>query len=99
MSEGFAVYPSLRDRVVLVTGGASGIGAGEGTQFARQGAKVAFFDISDEASSRVVETLRREALTPPMYLPCDLRDIPALQVAIGEVGQRLGPISVLVNNA
>ena len=42
---------------------------------------------------------RREGLTPPMYLPCDLRDIPALQAAIGEVGRRLGPISVLVNNA
>ena len=99
MTEGFAVYPSLRDRVVLVTGGASGIGAEEVTQFARQGAKVAFFDISDEAASRLIETLRREELTPPMYLPCDLRDIPALQAAIGEVGRRLGPISILVNNA
>jgi NAD(P)-dependent dehydrogenase (short-subunit alcohol dehydrogenase family) len=99
MTEGFAVYPSLRDRVVLVTGGASGIGAEEVTQFARQGAKVAFFDISDEAASRLIETLRREDLTPPLYLPCDLRDIPALQASIGEVGRRLGPISVLVNNA
>ena len=87
MTEGFAVYPSLRDRVVLVTGGASGIGAEEVTQFARQGAKVAFFDISDEAASRLIETLRREDLTPPIYLPCDLRDIPALQAAIGEVGR------------
>ncbi len=99
MSEGFAVYPSLRDRVVLVTGGASGIGAEEVTQFARQGAKVAFFDFSDEAASRLIEALRKEDLTPPTYLPCDLRDIPALQAAIGEVGRRLGPISVLVNNA
>ena len=52
MTEGFAVYPSLRERVVLVTGGASGIGAEEVTQFARQGAKVAFLDIADEAAAR-----------------------------------------------
>jgi D-xylose 1-dehydrogenase len=95
----FAVYPSLRDRVVLVTGGASGIGAEEVTQFARQGAKVAFLDIADDAASRLIETLRQEGLASPLYVPCDLRDIPALQAAIAEVGRRLGAIGVLVNNA
>jgi NAD(P)-dependent dehydrogenase (short-subunit alcohol dehydrogenase family) len=99
MTEGFAVYPSLRDRVVLITGGASGIGAEEVTQFARQGAKVAFLDIADEAAYRLIETLRQQDLTPPLYLPCDIKDIPALQAAIGEIGRRLGAISVLVNNA
>jgi NAD(P)-dependent dehydrogenase (short-subunit alcohol dehydrogenase family) len=99
MTEGFAVYPSLRDRVVLVTGGASGIGAEEVTQFARQGAKVAFLDIADEAASRLIETLRQQDLTPPLYMPCDIKDIPALQAAIAEIGRRLGAISVLVNNA
>ncbi len=99
MNEVFASYPSLRDRVVLVTGGASGIGAEEVTQFARQGAKVAFFDIADQAASALIETLRGEGLQPPLYLSCDLRDIAALQSAIREVGQRLGPITVLVNNA
>jgi NAD(P)-dependent dehydrogenase (short-subunit alcohol dehydrogenase family) len=99
MTEGFAVYPSLRDRVVLITGGASGIGAEEVTQFARQGAKVAFLDIADEAAYRLIETLRQQDLTPPLYLPCDIKDIPALQAVIGEIGRRLGAISVLVNNA
>ena len=37
MSEQFAAYPSLRDRVVFITGGASGIGAEHVTQFAAQG--------------------------------------------------------------
>jgi D-xylose 1-dehydrogenase len=99
MTEAFAVYPSLHDRVVLVTGGASGIGAEEVTQFARQGAKVAFLDVADDAASTLIETLRQEHLASPLYLPCDLRDIPALQAAIVEIGRRLGPISVLVNNA
>jgi NAD(P)-dependent dehydrogenase (short-subunit alcohol dehydrogenase family) len=95
----FAVYPSLRDRVVLVTGGASGIGAEEVTQFARQGAKVVFLDIADDAATRLIEALQRQGLPAPLYLPCDLRDIAALQAAIEEAGRRLGPITVLVNNA
>jgi NAD(P)-dependent dehydrogenase (short-subunit alcohol dehydrogenase family) len=99
MTDVFAVYPSLRDRIVLVTGGASGIGAEEVTQFARQGAKVAFLDIADAAASTLVETLGREGLPAPLYLPCDLKDIQALQATIAEVGKRLGPITVLVNNA
>ena len=99
MTDVFAVYPSLRDRVVLVTGGASGIGAEEVTHFARQGARVAFLDIADAAAAALVETLSREGLAPPLYLPCDLRDIAALQAAIAEAGRRFGPITVLVNNA
>jgi D-xylose 1-dehydrogenase len=99
MTDAFAVYPSLRDRVVLVTGGASGIGAEHVTQFARQGAKVAFLDIADTAAAALIETLRQENLPPPLYLPCDLKDIPALQSAIAETERRIGPITVLVNNA
>ena len=99
MTDAFAVYPSLRDRVVLVTGGASGIGAEEVTQFARQGAKVAFLDIADAPAGALIESLGREGLPPPLYLPCDLKDIPALRAAIGEASRRLGAITVLVNNA
>ena len=99
MTENFAFYPSLRDRVVLVTGGASGIGAEHVTQFARQGAKVAFLDIADREADALTQTLSAQHLTPPLYLHCDLTDIPALQAAIAEVAKRLGPITVLVNNA
>ncbi|HQT77289.1 MAG: 3-oxoacyl-ACP reductase [Rhodospirillales bacterium 20-64-7] len=99
MTQVFAVYPSLRDRVVLVTGGASGIGAEEVTQLARQGAKVAFLDIADAEASVLIDNLRQEGLPPPLYLTCDLRDVTALQAAIAEVGRRLGAITVLVNNA
>jgi NAD(P)-dependent dehydrogenase (short-subunit alcohol dehydrogenase family) len=99
VTETFATYPSLRDRVVLVTGGASGIGAEHVTQFARQGAKVAFLDIADAAAAALIDTLRQDGLPAPLYLPCDLRDIPALQAAVSAVGRQLGPITVLVNNA
>jgi D-xylose 1-dehydrogenase len=99
MSDSFAIYPSLRDRVVLVTGGASGIGAEEVTQFARQGAKVAFVDVDDAAADALVGRLKTEGHHPPLYQACDLKDIAALQTAIDGIAQRLGPITVLVNNA
>jgi NAD(P)-dependent dehydrogenase (short-subunit alcohol dehydrogenase family) len=99
MAQVFATYPSLRDRVVLVTGGASGIGAEHVTQFARQGAKVAFLDIDEDAAGVLIAQLREERLPPSLFLPCNLRDIPALREAIAAVGRRLGAITVLVNNA
>jgi NAD(P)-dependent dehydrogenase (short-subunit alcohol dehydrogenase family) len=99
VTETFATYPSLRDRVVLVTGGASGIGAEHVAQFVRQGAKVALLDIADAAAAALIDTLRQDGLPAPLYLPCDLRDIAALQAAVSAVGRQLGPITVLVNNA
>jgi NAD(P)-dependent dehydrogenase (short-subunit alcohol dehydrogenase family) len=99
MSDAFAIYPSLRDRVVFVTGGASGIGAEHVTQFAAQGAKVAFVDIADGAARDLVAKIEAAGHAPPSYRHCDLKDIEALRAAIAEAAQRLGPITVLVNNA
>jgi NAD(P)-dependent dehydrogenase (short-subunit alcohol dehydrogenase family) len=99
MSENFARYPSLRDRVVFITGGASGIGAEEVTQFAAQGAKVAFVDIADDAAQALVEKLRAAGHAPPLFRHCDLKNIASLQAVMAEVARMLGPITVLVNNA
>jgi NAD(P)-dependent dehydrogenase (short-subunit alcohol dehydrogenase family) len=94
----FATYPSLSGRVVLVTGGASGIGADIVRAFAGNGARVAFFDIQAEAGRRLAEDLAGSA-HPPLDFACDIVDIAALQEAIAEVRRRLGPVAVLVNNA
>ena len=93
MSEEFARYPSLAGRGVLVSGGASGIGAEIVAQFAAQGARTAFLDI-DEPNGRQVA-----AATGARFLPCDLRDIAALRAAVAEAARQVGPIAVLVNNA
>ena len=93
-----AHYPSLAGRVVLVTGGASGIGADIVRAFAGQGAKVALLDIQDEAGEALVAELGGGAHRP-LYLHCDLVDIAALQGAIARVRAELGPVGVLVNNA
>ena len=99
MTDSFAIYPSLKDRVVFITGGASGIGAEHVRQFAAQGARVAFVDIADECGGGGDGGDRRAGHPAPFYQHCDLTDIPALQRAIAAVAEKLGPITVLVNNA
>lgn len=94
----FASYPSLRDRVVLVTGGGSGIGASVVTAFAGQSTKVAFIDIDGEASEKLVASLADTAHRP-LFIRCDLTDIHALKAAVARVRQEIGPIAALVNNA
>jgi NAD(P)-dependent dehydrogenase (short-subunit alcohol dehydrogenase family) len=98
-NRGFARYPSLHGQVVLVTGGATGIGESIVTQFARQGARVAFFDIQDEPARRLVEVLTAEGCPVPHYLHCDLTDVAALTRSVAEVIEAWGTIDVLVNNA
>lgn len=93
-----AIYPSLRDRVVFVTGGASGIGATVVEAFVQQHAKVAFVDI-DTAGGEALAQRLSGATHAPVFLPCNLLDIDALRAAIETVRLRLGAIGVLVNNA
>ncbi len=98
-NEQSARYPGLRDAAVLVTGGGSGIGAAIVEQFARQGARVAFLDLANECSAKLVDHLSPQCTHAPVFLRCDLLNIAALRDAIVEVGKRLGPVQVLVNNA
>jgi len=94
-----AIYPSLRGQVVLVSGGASGIGAEIVSQFARQGAQTAFVDIDDSKAKALVAGLEAEGHRAPFYQHCDIRDVPALRIAIGVVIAHFGPINTLVNSA
>jgi NAD(P)-dependent dehydrogenase (short-subunit alcohol dehydrogenase family) len=95
----FAHYPSLRDRVVFISGGATGIGAALVEHFHRQGARVAFVDRQEEAGRALASSLVSGEEATPLFLPCDLRDIAALQQAIVTVREKMGPITVLINNA
>jgi len=93
-----AIYPSLKDRVVLITGGGSGIGEEIVEHFLQQGSRVAFIDIAAEASQALLARLAEEGHAPH-YENVDLTDVDALRAAIGRIRARLGPIEVLVNNA
>jgi D-xylose 1-dehydrogenase len=86
-----ATYPSLEGRHVLVTGGASGIGAEMVRGFARNGAQVAVLDIDRGAGEAVAE----EHAPRVRFLECDLTDVEALRAAV----DRVGPVTVLINNA
>lgn len=95
----FARYPSLGGKVVLITGGASGIGASLVEHFTLQGAKVAFLDVDSRAAEALVADLSTGSNHPPAFLRCDITDIGALKGSIAQVEQSLGPVDVLINNA
>lgn len=94
-----AIYPSLENKVVFVTGGGSGIGEGIVTHLCRQKAKVTFVDIADGPSQALCDRLAAEGNPRPDYIKCDLRDIEALRAAIAATAKKHGPIRALVNNA
>jgi D-xylose 1-dehydrogenase len=99
MLERFARAPSLRDKVEFVTGGGSGIGASVVEHFCAQRAKVAFVDIDDDASTALCRRIGEGGAPAPRFVRCDLLDIAALQAVIKRVGDEVGPIAALVNNA
>ncbi len=94
----FATYPSLRDRTVLVTGGASGIGADVVRAFADQGSKVGFVDIDTERGEALARELAEKG-AKIAFETCDLRDTNRLKCAFAAIATQLGPVRVLVNNA
>jgi NAD(P)-dependent dehydrogenase (short-subunit alcohol dehydrogenase family) len=90
-----AVFPSLIDKSVFITGGASGIGACMVQRFAEQGAQVAFVDMQadrGEALAASFASLKHK----PRFNAVDLRDVAALRSAMRAVA---APIDVLINNA
>jgi NAD(P)-dependent dehydrogenase (short-subunit alcohol dehydrogenase family) len=93
-----ALYPSLKGRTVLVTGGGQGIGAATVRLFAEQGSKVGFLDIAAQPSRALVEELTG-AGHAVHYEAVDLTDIAALKAGVAAIRERLGPITILSNNA
>ena len=88
-----AIYPSLRGKRVLITGGGSGIGAGMVEGFVRQGSDVTFFDIAEEDSRALADRLGCR------FERVDLTDIAGAQSTIARLIEEGGSFDVLVNNA
>jgi NAD(P)-dependent dehydrogenase (short-subunit alcohol dehydrogenase family) len=91
-----AVYPSLNNKVVVITGGGSGIGESITRSFIKQGAKVAFLDFNEKDSIKLINELNTDNLH---FEFCDLRDIEQLKNSIKKISSKFGPIQILVNNA
>jgi len=96
MADNFAVYPSLKGKRVLISGGASGIGAAMVRAFAEQGSTVFFIDLDVDASEKLKSSLGAYDVS---YSIIDLRNIEQLQARISELIDQHGAFDVLVNNA
>ncbi len=86
-------FHSLRGRSVIVTGGASGIGADLVRAFAQQGCVVGFLDLDTSAGEALAT-----GLSNAHFIPCDVTDVAALQAALAGLMRRIGGVDVLVNN-
>jgi D-xylose 1-dehydrogenase len=94
-----ATYPSLRDRVVFISGGSSGIGVELVRAFAQQGARVAFCGTKEGGGQALIDEATAAGLPVPWYGACDVRDVVAYQALLRRVADEVGPVRVLVNNA
>jgi galactose dehydrogenase len=92
-----AQFHDLTGLSVFITGGGNGIGAALTQGFLEQGARVAFVGRSD--ATAFVDTMAGVTGNRPLFIPCDITDIPALQAAMDKAAQAHGPLDVLVNNA
>jgi len=95
----YTLYPSLRDRVVFVSGGSSGIGAELVRAFAQQGSRVAFCGTKPEGGKALIDEVVASGHAAPWYGACDVRDVAAYQSLLAQVAAETGPIRVLINNA
>lgn len=91
------IYPDLSGQSVFITGGGAGIGAALTEGFLRQGAKVAFCQRSD--ATGFCEQMHALTGNSPLFLPCDITDVSALQRVLADAAYANGPVTVLVNNA
>jgi NAD(P)-dependent dehydrogenase (short-subunit alcohol dehydrogenase family) len=95
----YTQYASLQGRVVFISGGSSGIGAGLVRAFATQGAKVAFCGTKPDGGNALIDEVAAAGHAAPWYAACDVRDVGAYQALLARVALELGPVRVLVNNA
>ncbi len=94
----YATYPSLAGKVILITGGATGIGAVMVEAFIKQKASVIFVDIQKEKGDALCERLVQELGAAPVFKHLDTTDIDALQSFIATISQSHQRLDVLINN-
>lgn len=90
---------SLRGRVALITGAGRGIGAAAALRFAQAGAAVAVCDVDGAGAERTAAAVARATGQPSCAVQADVREPEAVARMVAEVGDPLGPVEILVNNA
>jgi NAD(P)-dependent dehydrogenase (short-subunit alcohol dehydrogenase family) len=89
----------MSNQVVIITGGARGIGFGIGTCFARKGATVVVADLDLAAAQKAAEELKAAGAAETLGLACDIADRASVKKMVEDTLDGLGRIDVLVNNA
>jgi NAD(P)-dependent dehydrogenase (short-subunit alcohol dehydrogenase family) len=92
-------YPSLAERCVFITGGATGIGAAMVEAFAMQSARVSFVDVDSASAQTLCDKVEGQCGRRPWFQSVDVTDVPALQNAIHGAVAELGPLQAIINNA
>ncbi len=93
-----AIYPSLENKTVLVTGGGSGIGESIVRHFANQKSKVGFIDKMQTTGEAFCSELKQAGHTVH-FESCDITETQNLKLAVENIRKELGPITILINNA
>lgn len=99
MKHSFTKFAGLDGALVLVTGGATGIGAAIVENFVGQGGRVVFLDINTQAAEGLIARLKPGSTVAPEFVYTDLKDLGSLKSTIESVQQRAGAVKILVNNA
>ncbi|MFF5995961.1 SDR family oxidoreductase [Lysinibacillus sp. KU-BSD001] len=88
----------LQDKVIMITGGAGGIGRGMALAMVKEGAKVVIVDLNEEAGRKTEAEL--QALSPDSsFIPFNLTEHDQLKGLVEQVVKKYGKLNVLVNNA
>ena len=94
-----AIYPSLQNKVVVITGGASGIGENIVEHFIMQKSRVAFLDIEEKLGNNLVNKLENKYNLKATFIKCNLKNINEIRKSVQLIREQIGPIYTLVNNA
>lgn len=95
----FAMYPSLKEKIVLITGGATGIGASIVEHFCAQGSRVAFIGRNEAAAADLKKRMIASGYIEPLFICADLSALDAINDAVHAIQQHFGDVDVLINNA
>ena len=92
-------YFDLKNKRVLISGGASGIGSSIVEHFCEQGSEVYFVDINKKLAQKTISKIKKRKLKNPIFIECNIKNIKKYKSLILDIIKTKGPIDILVNNA
>lgn len=89
----------MKEKVVIVTGGANGIGQAISTDFAKAGASVVIFDVDEEAGEQTAVSIEAATGAKVSAIKTDITNLENVQASVAEVMEEYGRVDSLINNA